>query len=78
MPAREADRNVGVNAVVEAEPMDQPVGGCEIDPDLAGVVLDGRGPYVRCHYYGHPAFELASPCGPAYATSKSKLSTIDA
>ena len=36
MAAGEPDRDVGVDAVVETEPVDQPVGGGEIDPGLLG------------------------------------------
>src|SRR5205814_644321 len=62
--AGQPDRDVGVDAVVETEPMDQPVGGGEINPGLPGSVLDGRGWYVRCHGRKGSSFELvqASCC----------------
>ena len=77
MPAREPHRDVGVDAVVEAEPVDQPVGGGEIDPGLAGFIRDGRGRDVRSRGSGSP-FSRTGVLHCNKRGDKTKLSTIDA
>ena len=77
MAAGQPGRDMGVDAVVEAEPVNQPVGGGEIDPGLLGSVLDGRGRYVRCHYRNAPFLNWSKGCTATWRMSKTKLSTID-
>ena len=77
MPAGEADRDVGIDRVVETEPVDQPVGGGKIDPDLTCVVFQGTRRDVRCHHSRDPGSTGASLLQ-RRSKSKTKLSTIDA
>jgi hypothetical protein len=42
LPAREPGGDVGVDAVVETQPVNQPIGGCKVDPGLESLVCRCR------------------------------------
>ena len=42
LPAREPGGDVGVDAVIQTKPVNQPVGGREVDPDLERLVFHRR------------------------------------
>jgi hypothetical protein len=72
---------VGVDAVVQTQPVNQPVGGCEIDPGLKSLVNRRRpclGGVVSCagHFRLHPFSDFFS-LRAAQHLDKIKVSTID-
>jgi hypothetical protein len=78
MPAGEPDRDVGINAVVEPEPVDQPIGGRKIGPGLAGSIFEGGRRYMGCHGRKNPVLNVSNPSLlRARRKGKTKLSTID-
>src|SRR5882757_3340241 len=77
MPAGQADRNMGVDAVVEAEPMDQPVGGGEVDAALPDSIERRREACMNVQGAWFPFLTPRSKYKEIRAR-KTKLSTIDA
>ena len=76
MPAGQADRNMGEDAVIEAEPVDQPIGGGKVDTALQGAVCGRRDACMDVQGRGS-RFDVPRKhtlVGP----HKTKLSTIDA
>ena len=66
VPARKSHRDVGVDAVIQTEPMNQPVGGREVDSDLEGLVFHRCRPCLcgvlrcTCHFCLLPTFNVFS------------------
>ena len=66
LPARKPGRDVGIDAVVETKPVNQPVGRRKVDPDLEGLVFHRRRPCLcgvlrcTCHFCLLPTFNVFS------------------
>ena len=66
LPARKPGGDVGVDAVVETKPVNQPVGRRKVDPDLEGLVFHRRRPCLggvlrcTCHFCLLPTFNVFS------------------